>query len=112
MLLAFSDNKLIANSGINLKEKTQKHIGILGISVIKNFRGEGIGRLLMRLVLKEVEKELTDLKIVTLEVYSTNSIAQNLYQKMGFIHYGKLPNGIMRAGIFEDAILMYKNISS
>jgi ribosomal protein S18 acetylase RimI-like enzyme len=64
----------------------------------------------MGLILKEAEKEMLDLKIVTLEVYSTNSIAQGLYQKMGFVQFGLLPKGISRAGAFEDAILMYKNV--
>jgi ribosomal protein S18 acetylase RimI-like enzyme len=65
----------------------------------------------MELILKEAEKELGELKIVTLEVYATNEVAQNLYKKMGFVEYGKLPKGVMRSGTFEDRLMMYKNIS-
>jgi RimJ/RimL family protein N-acetyltransferase len=109
-LLVFSNDQLIASTDIHLLDKTEKHIGIFGIILNKDFRGEGLGTLLMELILKEAEKEIPDLKIVTLEVYSTNLIAQGLYKKMGFVQYGLLPKGIYRAGTFEDAILMYKNI--
>lgn len=109
-LLAFNNDNLIGASEIHLSDKTEKHIGIFGLSVIKDFRGEGIGKLLMDLVIKEAVKKLDNLKIITLVVYSTNDIARNLYKQMGFTEYGKLPNGITRNEKFEDAILMYKNI--
>lgn len=109
-LLAFFNNKLIAATDVHMKDKTERHVGILGISVAKDFRGEGLGNLLMQLILKEARKEIPELKIVTLEVYSTNDIAQKMYEKFGFERYGLLPEGITRGGKFEDAILMYKNI--
>jgi len=109
-LLGFNGNKLIAISGINMMDKTERHIGVLAISVAKDFRGKGAGELLTEVILKEAEKEITNLKIVTLEVYEANSVAQKLYQETGFVQYGRLPNGIMRNEAFEDAIFMYKNI--
>jgi len=111
MLLVFQDEKLIAIAGINMTDKTAKHIGMLAISVAKDFRGTGVGKVLMEMLLKETKKQIADLKIVTLEVYEKNAVAQNLYQKTGFVEYGRLPNGIMRDGRFEDGIFMYKNIS-
>ncbi len=108
--LTFYQNELVAISDINMSDKTERHTGALGISVVKDLRGEGVGNVIMDLILKEAKKELPELKIVTLEVYSTNDIAQKMYQKFGFVQYGLLPNGIMRGGSFEDAILMYKNI--
>ena len=109
-LLAFSENKLIGACEIHLRDKTEKHIGILSITVAKDLRGEGIGKTLMDLIIKESGKELPGLKIITLEVYSTNDIARKLYEKLGFIVYSTLPNGITRSGKFEDSILMYKNV--
>ncbi|MCL6096280.1 MAG: GNAT family N-acetyltransferase [Patescibacteria group bacterium] len=109
-LLGFNKNKLIAISDINMRDKTEKHIGVFGISVAKDFRNEGIGRLLMEKVFEEAVRETPTLKIVTLEVYSKNSIAKRIYEGFGFKEYGLLPNGISRDNAFEDAILMYKNI--
>lgn len=107
-LLAFFGNKLVGGSEIHLKDKTEKHIGVFGISILKNFRGEGIGKILMDLIIKEAKKELSELRIITLEVYSTNEVAKGLYKKLGFEDYGLLPEGIIRNNIFEDAVLMYK----
>src|SRR3989339_1623298 len=66
MLLAFSGDLLVGNTSIKLRERTSKHVGLLSISVAKDFRGEGIGKKLMELVLKEAEENLADLRIVTL----------------------------------------------
>lgn len=109
-LLVFFENKLIGITEVNMRDKTEKHVGILGISIAKDFRGEGLGKLLIELILKEAQKELPNLKIVTLEVYSTNDIAKKMYNNFGFMEYGRLPKGITRNEEFEDAILMYKNI--
>ena len=109
-LLVFNNEELMGISGVDMRDKTEKHVGILGISIAKDFRGEGLGKLLMELILKEAEKEIPQFKMVTLEVYSTNDIAKKMYNKFGFIEYGRLPKGIKRGGDYEDAILMYKNI--
>jgi len=109
-LLVVHNGKIVGASDINMRDKTEKHIGLFGIAMAKDFRGEGIGKLLMDLVLKEAKKELEGFKIAVLEVYSTNNIATKLYSKMGFIEYGILPNGVSRNNTFEDAILMYKNV--
>ncbi len=93
-----------------MKGRTSSHVGLLGISVAKEFRRDGIGNLLMDLILKEGEKEMPQLKTIILGVYSTNDIAQNMYKKFGFVEYGRLPEGIFRNKKFEDEILMYKKI--
>jgi ribosomal-protein-alanine N-acetyltransferase len=109
-LLIFVKDKLVANSEVHMLDKTEKHLGALAMSVAKNFRDKGVGKLSMKLLLEEARKELSELKIVTLEVYSTNDIARSLYREFGFVEYGMLPNGIFRNNAFEDRISMYKNI--
>jgi ribosomal protein S18 acetylase RimI-like enzyme len=109
-LLAFSGETLVGASEIHMMDKTEKHIGVLGITIAKNFRGEGVGKTLMDLINREAEKELLGLKIITLEVYSANEVARNLYKKMGFMDYGLLPGGVFRNNTFEDGVLMYKKI--
>ncbi len=110
-LLAFCNNELVGESEIHMMDKVEKHIGIFGITIRKGFRGEGMGKLLMDLVLKEAKGKIPDIRIVTLDVFSTNSIAKDLYKKMGFVEYGMLPEGIYRNGQFEDSVLMYKKLS-
>jgi len=109
-LLAFSKNKLVGITSVALKEKNEKHVGIFGISVAKELRGQGLGKLLMEKILEEAEKNLEGLKIITLEVYENNDIATNMYTKFGFKKYGKLPKGITYRGKFIDQNLMHKEV--
>ncbi|MDO8571021.1 MAG: GNAT family N-acetyltransferase [Candidatus Daviesbacteria bacterium] len=110
MLLVFNENKLIGISGIELKDKAEKHIGGFGISIAKDFRGKGIGTFLTDVVIKEAEKNLQGLKIIILGVFGDNKIAQGIYKKFGFLEYGNLPEGILHADVPVDHIYMYKKV--
>ncbi|MDP4009721.1 MAG: GNAT family N-acetyltransferase [Candidatus Shapirobacteria bacterium] len=109
-LLALIDNKIVGSSSIDMDGNVSSHVGSFGIIVSKSCRGEGIGNILLKTVLKEAKAKLINLKIVVLSVFSNNPIAQKLYLKNGFKEYGILPKGIKHRNKFVDSILMYKNI--
>ena len=104
------EGKIIGIAGIDMKDKTESHEGVLGISVAKNYRGEGIGKKLMQFTLDEAKSNLPQLKIVTLGVFGDNSLAEDMYEKFGFKEYGRLPQGVLHKGKYVDHIYMYKNI--
>lgn len=108
LLLAFIGRDLIGITGIEMKDMTERHVGTLGISVAKNFRGKKIGSLLMKLVEAEAAKRLSDLKIITLEVFNNNEVGKKMYKKYGYAEYGKLPSGIKLDDGCVDQVLMYK----
>ncbi len=110
LLLAFLNKSLIGISGINMKVRAEKHIGVLGISIAKEHRGEGIGKALMQTVLSEAEKNIADLKIITLSAFIDNDVAIRMYERFGFVEYGVLPNGVFRKGKYSDHVYMYKVI--
>lgn len=109
-LLAFCKNKLIGICDIVMCDKVENHIGSIGLTIAKDYRNEGVGKLLMRLVLDEAEKNIPQLKIAKLSVFANNPIAKALYEKMGFIEYGKLPKGIKHKNEYVDEIMLYKNV--
>lgn len=109
-LLLFVNNGLAGISSIDLGSKVHSHIGTFGISISKEHRGKGLGRLLMKLVLEEALKNLTKLKIITLEVFAENEKAIEMYKDFGFIEYGKLPKGNKYKGRLVDDVLMFKNV--
>jgi len=109
-LMAFVDNKLAGTSDIVQDSLTREHRGVFGIIVDSQYRGEGVGESLMQLVISEAKKNLKGLKIIHLECFAPNFIAQNLYKKMGFTEYGRLPGGDKYKGDFVDEILMYKKV--
>lgn len=111
MLLAFSGKKLVGISGITMEEHAREHVGLFGISVAQEFRGSGVGRLLMEQVITHAKKQIRSLQLIKLEVYENNPVAQKLYQSLGFKKYGILPRSVKHRGKYVDEVLMFKNIS-
>ncbi len=109
-LFVVSNNKIIGIAAIDLKDKTESHEGVLGISISKEFRGEGLGKTLMRLIIEEAEKNLPELRIISLGVFGDNTLAQQMYKKFGFNEYGRLPEGSKHKDKFVDHIYMFKKI--
>lgn len=109
-LLVFSAGKLIGISEINMKDKVEGSEGVLGISLLEEYRGEGAGKKLMELVVKEAEENIPQLRIVTLGVFDNNPVARDLYGKLGFKDYGRLPGGVLYKGEYVDHIYMYKQV--
>lgn len=106
---AFYKGKLVGVSDIKSLGFREKHVGLLGVSVAKEFRDEGIGTALINYVLK-LGKEYLGLKIATLRVFSNNKKARYIYKKLGFKEYGNLPRGILYKGRYVNYIYMYKNL--
>lgn len=111
MLLVYAGKKLIGISNIELGDKIERHIGTFGISISKEFRGKGIGKLLMELTEKEAISNLTNLEIIRLGVFANNPLAIEMYKKAGFIEEGRLPNGIKLENGYQDHIYMYKPVN-
>jgi RimJ/RimL family protein N-acetyltransferase len=82
-------------------------VGIFGVTIAKEFRGVGIGEVISKCTIEEGKKSIPGLKILTLNVFSPNTIAQNLYKKLGFIEYAKLPKGVWYKNEYIDEIKMY-----
>jgi RimJ/RimL family protein N-acetyltransferase len=110
-LVAFINDELVGSSDVDLLEVSiRSHQGVFGIIIAQKYRGEGIGKILMKSVIRETKKNIKDIKIITLEVFGDNPIAQKLYKSLGFVEFGKLPKGLRHKNKFVDEILMYKKI--
>jgi RimJ/RimL family protein N-acetyltransferase len=109
-LCGFSETKLVACGEVALESEAKSHVGNFGISVDIDFRGQGIGQKMMELIISESIKKLPQLRIIILECFNQNLVGRNLYKKLGFIEYGRLPQGLKRQGQFDDAVYMYKEI--
>ncbi len=111
-LLAFQEDELIGVADVYLKDKVEKHVGVFGIIIVPKWRGKGVGTLLLKQTLAEAEKHIRSVRIITLGVFGNNAIAKKLYEKMGFVEYGKLKEGIQHRGEFVDHIYMFKKIQN
>lgn len=109
-LLAEYNNEIISSCSIEKRDKALHHIADIGVIVAKKYRGEGIGKILMQKVIKEAKKKWKDLKIITLDVFANNKIAQKLYYSLGFQVYGILPKGVYYRHRLVDRISMFKKV--
>ena len=111
-ILVFDAGHLVGAASVDMGVRVEKHIGSLAIALAKEYRGQGLGKLLMNTVIDEAIKELKDLEIIRLTVYAQNKVAQGLYKKFGFKEYGVLPKGVKYPGGYDDHVLMYLDVSS
>lgn len=108
-LFLIIDKEVMGSARVTKNNGTKNHIGELGISLRKEARGKGLGEKLTKEVISKAIKKFK-LKIITLEVYSKNKIAQNLYKKIGFQKIGIIKEGIKYFDTYEDVVIMVKYI--
>jgi RimJ/RimL family protein N-acetyltransferase len=107
--LIMDGDKCVASADIDVEPYRHKHIGDFGIAILKDYRGLGLGKILMEELIKE-SKEVLGLKMLELQVYSTNQTAKKLYEKMGFVEYGTLPEAVLYQGEYIDRVHMYRKL--
>lgn len=110
-LVALCEGTVVGVAEVSGKDLVEKHVGVLGISVAQPYRGEGIGALLLETVLNAAA-QLPHLRLIMLEVFSDNTLAIAMYQKFGFVEYGRLPEGILHNQAYVDTVYMYRKVSN
>jgi RimJ/RimL family protein N-acetyltransferase len=104
-LIAEVDGRVVGSSDVaqRMPENPQhKHVGVLGIAMLKNARGLGLGKMLIGSLL-QLSKQ-AGLKIIILDVFETNKVARRLYERVGFVEVGKIPKAINQHGKYIDLI--------
>ena len=110
-IVAEVDGRIVGSADLrNGNRKRIQHVGVLGITVIKDFRGVGVGKALMETLLNWASDNPL-MEKVSLEVFDINKPAIGLYNKLGFIEEGRKIKAIKRGqDSYADSILMYKFI--
>lgn len=106
-IIAVVDGKVAGTAGIDAvgnKYKT-KHRAEFGISIAKDFWGLGIGRALTEACVECAKQAgYTQLE---LDVVAANSSAISLYEKVGFVEYGRNPRGFnSRIDGYQELVYM------
>lgn len=92
---------LVRENGV----KTSHKANLYGMYVSEKRRGNGIGRILLRDLIKKA-KEIDGLEQIKLSVVSTNEPARKLYRSVGFETYGLERNALKFDGEYFDEDLM------
>ncbi|SDB43104.1 Ribosomal protein S18 acetylase RimI [Pseudobutyrivibrio sp. YE44] len=111
MISIFDGERIIGNIAVRNAGKGRKttHRCSVGLAVRKEYHGEGLGTILMEYAIKFAKS--AGYQYMELGVLSDNIKAQGLYQKMGFVEWGRLPEAfILDDGTRIDEITMYKKL--
>jgi RimJ/RimL family protein N-acetyltransferase len=103
MMGAFADGTLAGVAGFG-RERGEKfrHKGFVwGVYVSAQWRGHGVGRLLMMALLEKARAQ-TGLERITLHVATVQVAARQLYASLGFEPFGCERQSLKVAGVYVD----------
>jgi RimJ/RimL family protein N-acetyltransferase len=103
-LVAEVNGKVVANSEISQKSGYSGHVGEIGIAIKSGYRDVGIGTEMLRTLISHARE--IGLKVLRLSVFSSNSRAKHVYEKVGFKETGRITKEIFKDGKYIDEIIM------
>lgn len=106
-IIALVEGKAAGTAGIGAvgRKHKVKHRAELGIGILKEFWGLGLGRALTKACIQcAKEAGYTQLE---LNVVAENEAAMSLYQSLGFVEFGRNPRGFnSRISGFQELVYM------
>lgn len=111
LLLAFENGRHIGNVSLMSVGTSMRyrHRCSIAIALYREFCGRGIGRIMLETVLDVARNN--GYTQAELEVVTENTGALHLYESLGFVEYGRLPNSMRyKDGRTVDSFLMVKEL--
>ena len=106
-IIAIIDEKVVGTAGIGAvgRKYKVKHRAELGVSILKEYWGLGLGKALTKACI-QCAKEAGYTQ-VELNVVAENKAAINLYQSLGFVEFGRNPRGFnSRMSGYQELVYM------
>jgi L-amino acid N-acyltransferase YncA len=107
VVIAEANGKAVGMANARNRRGRLRHTAGLGVFVRREHRNRGIGSEMTREI--ETQARKAGVEVLYLEVYSI-SPAIELYKRLGYTEYGRLPGGIKYRGGYVDTVSMYKRI--
>jgi RimJ/RimL family protein N-acetyltransferase len=102
---AFYKGRLVGSCEGHRGSEAMRRNVEMGITVAKEFRGVGLGKLLLKRVINLVKRKLKP-RIIYLYYLEDNKPALALYEKMGFREVARLPKWVDHYGKLQDDVIM------
>ena len=111
LIIGFIDGEHVGNCSFEKVSGSRryKHRVGIGIALYQRFTSLGLGRLMLTALLEEIKSQ--GYEQVELAVKANNTRAIHLYESLGFVEYGRLPNADKYDdGTYDADILMVKTM--
>lgn len=108
-LVAMVDRELVGHLDFrNGGRERNAHVGSLGMSVLPDWRRQGIGRAMLEVLLSWAEASPL-IEKVALTVFANNTPALSLYESMQFQVEGRRPDAFrLGPNEYTDAVMMFR----
>lgn len=105
-LVAVVNEKVVGNLNFTGGPRQRiAHVGEFGVSVLKEYWGNGIGEELIKYLI-DWSKESEVIRKINLRTRSDNTRGINLYKKLGFMEEGVITRDFLINGEFYDSLAM------
>lgn len=104
-IVAWDAKHIVGICQVTLGIFRESKIGTFGTSIRKEYRGDGLGKMLSAFVIDLAVKELQP-RVIVLDVFGNNDRALQMYQGLGFEEYGRVRNAMSYQDTFEDLVRM------
>ncbi|MCK4327941.1 MAG: GNAT family N-acetyltransferase [Candidatus Diapherotrites archaeon] len=101
----FLDGKRVGGGEIRRPKNAERNAASMGIALLKDVRGQGLGHRLMSMLIEEAKKQWQP-AVIYLFRFDANEAAKNLYEKLGFVECGRIPNALSHGGKQMDKVFM------
>ena len=109
LVVTVAGDKIVSMSHIEAASRIRnQHVGQVGISILSEYRGNGLGTAIMEAMIDWATAHPVVEKL-SLGVWAPNTPAIRLYEKMGFIEEGrKVKEAKYTDGTYDDMLCMYR----
>lgn len=111
ILVAEVDGKIVGNCHVSRHPWKEKHRAAIGIALVREARGKGIGQVLMKETMELSAKRMAGLESFDLSVLEYNDRAQALYRSLGFFEVGCIPRSMKEGEEYSDEKIMVRFIA-
>lgn len=112
ILVAEVDGKIVGNCHVSRHPWKEKHRAAIGIALVREARGKGIGQVLMKETMELSAKRMAGLESFDLSVLEYNDRAQALYRSLGFFEVGCIPRSMKEGEEYSDEKIMVRFIAN
>lgn len=107
--VAVDGDKIIGSASLSVLPLRMSHRAELGISILKEYWGQGIGSAMMEQIIRFAEEN--NIEIIELQVRCDNSAAIRLYEKYGFRKLCTYPRFFKIGREYADFDFMILNVT-